>query len=315
MAHYRTPAIMLLSVLAPLLVASGCSTSAPMAAAYRREWIPAGVRTQAMRLVLTESELDVENLYPSTLLITITLDGGKSRLCSGVLIDSHLALTAAHCVCGIPKSSARTEQGKPRPSPPTSGKVIMDHLSCADSATVTAVVYKQQKVADSTREAHTGKVRPHHAFRIVLDPQGNVLENEADLAVIVLGEPFNSQEVTPVQLAKSATNLNDAVILAGFGPHRTNSRGEERRSGKSAVAAMEVSGRSFLVGEKGSHTLGGDSGGPCFHDGLLVGIATTSSTPPVAFSEFTSTYFHRDWLNEEIANARKTSSATSPGAP
>jgi hypothetical protein len=38
-------------------------------------------------------------------------------------------------------------------------------------------------------------------------------------------------------------------------------------------------------------------------------------TPPVEFSEFTSTHFYRDWLKAEIANAEKIRPATTSGAP
>lgn len=89
----------------------------------------------------------------------------------------------------------------------------------------------------------------------------------------------------------------------------------ERRSGKNTVAALESKGKSFLVGQKGSHTLGGDSGGPCFRDGLLVGIATTTSSPPVELSEYTSTYFYRDWLSTEIKRARRAGSSIDSGSP
>lgn len=308
-----TPAVMILSALALLLVAGGCTTSAPTPDVYRRVWRPSDIQPQGMRLVLTEGELDVENLYPSTLLVKVALDGGGSRSCSAALIDSRLALTAAHCVCGIPKPLAAVD--KPRTNSPASGRTVMDRLTCAASATVTAFVYHQQTRADPRRQERAGKVRPHPEFRIVLDPQGNVLENEADLAVIVLAEVFNTGEVPPIPLAKSAVSLRDIVTLVGFGYDNINGRRGERQYGKNTVAALEARGKSFLVGQKGSHTLGGDSGGPCLHDGMLVGIATTSSSSPVAFSEFTSTHFYRDWLNSELASVRKVRPAAASDAP
>jgi hypothetical protein len=266
-----------------------------------------------MRLVLTEGESDTQNLYPSALLLKVALDGGGSRSCSAVLIDSRLALTAAHCVCGIPKPLAHVD--KPRTNLPTSGRTIVDRLTCAASATVTAFIYNQQTRAEPERQERAGKVRPHPEFRIVLDPQGNVLENEADLAVIALDEVFNIGEVPPPPLSKSAVSLRDIVTLVGFGYNSINGRRGERLYGMNTVAALEARGKSFLVGQKGSHTLGGDSGGPCMRDGVLVGIATTSSTQPAAFSEFTSTYFYRDWLNSEIASVRKVRPATTSDAP
>lgn len=314
MPDHRVPVAMNLSALALLLVAGGCSTSAPAPDVYRRAWRPDDIQPQGMRLVLTEGDLDIENLYPSTLLAKIAIGGGGSRSCSAVLIDPRLALTAAHCVCGIPKPRARID--KPRTYPPATDRTVMDRLTCAASATVAAFVYNQQTREEPKRLERAGKVRPHPEFRIVLDPQGNVLENEADLAVVVLDEAFNTGEVPPVPLARGAVSLKDLVTLVGFGYDSINGRRGERQYGKNTVAAQEARGKSFLVGQEGSHTLGGDSGGPCLRDGMLVGIATTSSSsPPVAFSEFTSTYFYRDWLNSEIAGVRKVRPATVSDAP
>ena len=299
-----------------VLMSGGCSSQSPALGTYRREWRTGDIQLSDMHLVLTESELDVENRYPSTVLVRVALERGSSRTCSGVLINPRLALTAAHCVCGIPRPGKQAGQDKTRPETPARGGTVMDSSTCTASATVMTVVYKQASRTDSDHRGRTGKVRAHRDFKIVLDEQGQVQVNEADLALITLDEPFSEQEVPPAALAEQAVKLREQVTLVGFGnDNRTQGYSGERRSGKNTVAALEVVGKTFLVGQKGAHTLGGDSGGHCFRDGMLVGIATTSSTPPVEYSEFTSTHFYRDWLQAEIVKARKLRPTTTSGAP
>lgn len=258
------------------------------------------------RLTVTESQLDTENRYPFAVMIKAPLRSGGTRMCSGVLIHSRLALTAAHCVCGIRRSAAPSE----------GTRLIIDGSTCAESVTVTTVVYHPSRTTDSDHRGHDGKVRPHKDFRIVLDAQGNVLENSADLAVIHLEESLKQKEFQPVSVATDKVWLNDSVVLVGYGyDKRTHGYSGDRRSGNNQVTAVETSGKTFLVGRKGSHTLGGDSGGPCLREGMLVGIATTSSEPPVEFSEFTSTHFYKQWLDEEIAQARKKTASVGTQAP
>jgi hypothetical protein len=81
------------------------------------------------------------------------------------------------------------------------------------------------------------------------------------------------------------------------------------------IAQPVMPGGSIVVREPGSYMLEGDSGGPCFResDGALVGIAMTTSQPPLEFSEFTSTYYYRAWLKAEMERAK--SPATRPAAP
>jgi hypothetical protein len=317
MSRQRRPAILTVSPLCLLLllIGGGCSTDSAASNTYRREWNSDDIGPLDMRLALTESTLDTRNLFSSAVMISVSLDSGDWRTCSGVLIDPSLALTAAHCVCGIPKTDPRAGKNEPPLRSQTSG-IVMDGSNCISVATVTTVTYKQPNKTNSHREDHVGKVRPHQDFRIVLDREGRVLVNEADLAVIVLDEALPGKAHPPALLAKSAVRVGDAVTLVGFGLDgypRGNS--EERRSGKNSVAALEASGKTFLVGQGGSHALGGDSGGPCFRDGLLVGIATTTAIPPVGYSEFTSTHFYRDWMTAQINMARKARPTAASGAP
>ncbi|KFE69917.1 hypothetical protein DB31_4959 [Hyalangium minutum] len=71
-------------------------------------------------------------------------------------------------------------------------------------------------------------------------------------------------------------------------------------------------GEPLLMRETASYALAGDSGGPCLRengDALeLVGIAKTSYRAPVEFSEYTSTYFYREWIREQLELARKAAS-------
>jgi hypothetical protein len=137
-------------------------------------------------------------------------------------------------------------------------------------------------------------------------------------------------------MANSEVQLREAIVMVGYGyDQRVGGFQGERRSGKNEVATFTMGGATFIVGkplevaqpvrpggsivvrEAGSYMLEGDSGGPCFRqsDGALVGIAMTTSQPPLEFSEFTSTYSYRDWLRAELERAKRHGSPARPNAP
>jgi hypothetical protein len=308
MLHQPTAWALTLILIALLCMGSGCFASAPGPDVLHPERGADESPPSGRRLVVTSSKLDIENRYPSTVMIKTPLHEGGNRTCSGVLIHSRLVLTAAHCVCGLRASTPRGDLAQ------EVGGVVIDGSTCASSVTVTTVVYRPPRMTDSDHRGHDGKVRPHRDFKILLDQQGNVLKNEADLAVILLDEPLQDEAFPPVPLVDDEVRISDRVLLVGYGyDRRNNGYSGDRRSGRSAVAALAADGKTFLVGQNGSHILSGDSGGPCFRGGMLVGVATTSSEPPVELSEFTSTYFYREWLREEVQSIR--SSTRRPAAP
>ncbi len=282
---------------------AGCSATNPALASP----------PHSRRLIVSVSEEDIENRHPEVVRITTFLDGGAKGRCTGTLIGPRLVLTAGHCVC------------KPRPD--TAGGILIDSSACAKTAVVKTVIYrpKQGVVGDapSQSEVYPGIVRPHPRLQIRINKQGE-MSGKADLAVIFLNEAVGN-EIQPARLIDTEVAVGESIVMVGYGlDARLRGSQGERRSGRNDVATFTLGGATFFAGkppkvvqpvmpggpimaqQEGSHMLDGDSGGPCFQEstGALVGIATTNSEPPVEFSEFTSAYHHRKWLNAELARAR-----------
>jgi hypothetical protein len=287
--------------------------------------------------IVSESVLDASNRYASTVRVTTTFNGKKGvvfKTCSGVVAHAQLILTAGHCVC--PAHPGTTSED--------AGTFVVDASQCAKTATVTTVRYKplteeqRSHLADDLQWPadvlpQTGRVRPHPEIKIryASESDRQELSSNADLAVIILEQPL-AGGLRAVPLANTRVRVAEPVISVGYGVTRLDATdGGARRLGTNEVASLEeTSGKTFriakpllipptfsqgeplLMRETASYALDGDSGGPCLRENgdtfELVGIAKTSYRAPVEFSEYTSTYFYREWIRQQLALARKAAS-------
>ena len=124
--------------------------------------------------------------------------------------------------------------------------------------------------------------------------------------MIVLDRPVEDP-FRPVPLANAEIQSDDLITIVGYGRVELNGgSGFLRRFGRNRCAQFLANDEEKFKFEKpGALALWGDSGGPSFREGPqgleLVGIASKSVAGED--STFTSTFFHREWLLQEIRSA------------
>jgi hypothetical protein len=306
--HHRELFMRILLLLLVLTGCSGCNENAGGGAgAASKEQVSPRVEVQPE---LPVGESDTGNRYASAVIVFTPASGAeeKGQLCSGVLMDSRLVLTAGHCVCK--KRVVSTPGGEDR--------TRIDGSTCAKSATITTVTYKpptSTRGVGSRTQDYTGQVLPHPALKVLLDAQGNVLSSEADLAVIVLETPIEGP-FPFVELADTEVQVGESLVIVAYGfDERLGTLGGKRRFRASPVTKILDSGR-VLFEQPDRQLYRGDSGGPCLRETrngvVLVGILSRALGQEASF---TSTYASRAWLREEIQRAVKAGSASPPDSP
>jgi secreted trypsin-like serine protease len=184
---------------------------------------------------------------------TVKIESSKGELCSGVVIQPRLVLTAAHCVLGGGRFS---------------------------------VTYLDDQLR--RRSIRAANVVAHETFLPGRTPS---TQPGIDLAMIRLAEPLPAwiQPVTP----GGSLGAGEPVSIAGFGLGQEGRRQSARtlRQGNLTSAGSYTSGNNVMVAvdsqnlgrAPGAGACKGDSGGPIMRGGAgsteLVGIVSWSSGP------------------------------------
>jgi hypothetical protein len=240
----------------------------------------AAVSSAAPASAITGGEPDGTN-HPNVGLILFYDSTGRYR-CSATLISPTVLVTAAHCTTGVLGSTLVTfdsviSETGPSPFPPA-----------ADPS----VGYTDAEIA--AMGAYSGTAYTHPDYSDFTD-----MDNWNDVGVVVLDEPVTG--ITPATIAPvdylnqfTPNILNKTVFdVVGYGTEvRKPDSGPQKPT---PMSYPLIRRHTTVIGQKltpqilqangnendnraGGGTCFGDSGGPIFHDGLIVGVTSYGYT-------------------------------------
>jgi len=228
------------------------------------------------------------------------------KLCTGVVVSPRLVLTAAACLCSQ-EEEAQSD----------GGQQVVDARACAAAALVQSITYEPR--ADGGKPyarigKYDGAVKVHPAFKQVFDEGGNAISTEANLAVIVLGQPAH---VPPVELAESDVSTGESLVIAGYGfLPGPDDHHLWRHFSEHPVTKVLDSGGRVAFAQPPPFLYQGARGGPCLRQTekrvRLAGILSASAGEEASF---TSTYPYREWLRAEMAAAAEAGVTAPPDPP
>lgn len=214
-----------------------------------------GVNTpETSDLKVTNGQAISEDVYPEVLMLEISTPAGKPGICTGTFVSDSIALTAAHCV----------NNGKPDDD----GKVDME------------IHYVQNGgERNLDKKNRLAKAVAAYQYKAWQASGGGV--NARDLGVVVFPAGTAKHWAT---IASRKPTVGDDFVIVGYGLNELMDFGANagvKRMGKNKILKVEAgfirfegTPRNLDADGINSASASGDSGGPLFVNGELVG--TTS---------------------------------------
>jgi secreted trypsin-like serine protease len=212
-----------------------------------------GKKTDSSTVKITNGTEIPESTYPSVIWFYFDTDLGGA-ICTGTFVTDQIVLTAAHCV----SQGNVAEDGAV-----TMSVSLLSKPTGAD---------RPERIADSL------EIYRNPAW----DEAGQGVNNQ-DLAVIYF--PRGTAPATS-EISNTTPTVGDEIVLVGYGNNDNvvNEGAGTKRMGKNVLISQE---EGFLVnqgtplpgdGSGENSTAGmGDSGGPMFQDGNLIGTTSGGS--------------------------------------
>ncbi len=218
-----------------------------------------GVSTpESSDLKVTNGQVISEDVYPEVLMLEISTPSGKPGICTGTFISDAVALTAAHCV----------NNGQPDDD----GKVDMEIHYVHGSDGV-------QNLDSNKNQNRLAKAVAAYQNKAWQATGGGV--NPRDLGIVVFPKGTAKRWAT---IATRKPTVGDDFVIVGYGLNELMDWGAKagvKRMGKNKIKVLENgfikfegTPRNLDADGINSASASGDSGGPLFVNGELVG--TTS---------------------------------------
>ncbi len=191
-------------------------------------------------------------------------------LCTGVLIDPEVLLTARHCVYSPAQDIDYVSNVGP-----------LMILGGADLRT--AEMFPASDVED-----------------VVPYPESD--PDTPDLALLELSKPVTNLEIYSLR-KDPAPEIDEAGIIVGYGEsdYGDGATASVHRAGDTRI--IDIGDNTIELGNPAG-TCRGDSGGPFFteqnDDWVVTGVASTSNCDPLSGNIHTSILSHRTWIEETV---------------